>query len=368
MIKKYRAASKPRLLHGVVCIVMWSVLLACHKSQPKQEKIAQLDIAQVEQLVSLPLSCIQTEYPNKLGQTLGSTADLATPKTLRPAFYGCFDWHSAVHAHWSLVKMLQLFPEQKNAVEIKNKLKQNLTQENIQTELAFFKDKNNKIFERTYGWAWLLKLAAELHTWKDPEAQKMATALHPLEQHIAQAYIDFLPKLAYPIRTGDHPNTAFGLSLAYDYATLVGNDSLKNSISTHARRFYINDKQCPIAWEPSGYDFLSPCLEEIGLMQRILPKNEFEKWLNQFMPEILHDDFSLSPGIVNDQSDGTLVHLDGLNFSRAWNLKKLAGAYPEKIHLHNLAAKHINYSLKNLSSQHYEGSHWLGTFALHALE
>ncbi len=344
------------------------ILTSCMKeSQTEYEPIA-FDREQANRLAKLPLGCIQTEFPNKLGQTLGSAADLATPKELRPAFYGCFDWHSAVHGHWSLVKLLRLYPYLENAEEIRSKLRENITKKHVETELAFFLGEHNKSFERTYGWTWLLKLSQELQQWEDPLGKELADNLEPLTQHIAQSYIKFLPKLQYPIRTGDHPNTAFGLSFAYDYAVFSGNDSLKTSIENRARDFYMKDKGCPIDWEPSGYDFLSPCLEEIGLMIRILPPEEFESWLQNFMPQLLSDTFNLEPGRVGDRADGTLVHLDGLNFSRAWNLYLLANRFPEKKHLRKLADDHIRYSLGEISDENYEGTHWLGTFALQALD
>lgn len=351
------------------------ILLALYACQSEQENPVKneteevsLDQELARKLVELPLSCVQSEYPNRLGQTIGSGADLATPKQLRPAFYGCFDWHSAVHGHWSLVKLLRLYPDLEKATEIKKVLTQHLSPQNVQTELEFFKTKHNKNFERTYGWAWLLKLSQELKQWEDPLGEELAKNLEPLTQHIENSYQNFLPKLQYPIRTGDHPNTAFGLSFAYDYAVFASNDSLRLIIEKRAKDFYLNDKGCPMEWEPSGYDFLSPCLEEIGLMIRVLSEEEFDPWLTRFMPEIQNQNFSLHPGKVGDRADGTLVHLDGLNFSRAWNLYLLAERYPEKSHLRDLANAHILYSLDQISDENYEGTHWLGTFALKALE
>ncbi len=331
-----------------------------------QQPIA-LTLRQANNLAELPLACMQTEYPNKLGQTLGSSKDLGEPGELHPAFYGCFDWHSAVHGHWSLVKLLKVFPELEKTAFIREKLRENLSKENIEAEVTYFSGKHSKSYERTYGWAWLLKLAEELHTWDDPLAHRLEENLRPLTELIVQRYIDFLPKLVYPIRVGEHSNTAFGLSLAWDYANTTGHEDLQKAIATRARDFYSNDAGCPLNWEPSGYDFLSPCLEEVDLMRRVLNQPDFEAWLARFMPQLKEKGFTLEPGVVSDRSDGKLVHLDGLNFSRAWVLYGLAAQYPQYRHLIGVANQHVNHSLPNLTGDSYEGGHWLGTFAIYAL-
>ncbi len=325
-----------------------------------------LSLAEANRLSKLPMHCINTEYPNKLGQTLGSELDLKSPKTLHPAFYGCFDWHSSVHGHWSLVSLLKQFPQLENADSLKVRLIQNISKENIQAEVLYFEGVHNKIYERTYGWAWLLKLAEELHRWNDPLARELEENLQPLTNLIVQNYIDFLPKLNYPIRVGEHPNTAFGLSFAWDYANAVGNENLKTSIKNRALDFYKNDVSCPLSWEPGGYDFLSPCLEEAALMLRILPEKEYKIWLKNFLPQ-LNKDFKLKPGIVSDRTDGKLVHLDGVNFSRAWCLNQIANAYPEYSYLKKIAIEHINYSLPAIVDDNYEGGHWLASFAIYSL-
>lgn len=332
------------------------------------QKPLALTLEQANKLAELPLGCIQTEYPNKLGQTIGNPQDLKVPSALHPAFYGCFDWHSAVHGHWSLVKLLKRFPKLKKASLIRKKLKENITAEKIQAEVRYFKGGLNKSYERTYGWAWLLKLAEELHTWDDPLAQKLSKNLQPLTNLIAKRYIEFLPRLNYPIRVGEHTNTAFGLSFAWDYANTVQDIELKLAIENRARTFYENDANCPFSWEPSGYDFLSPCLEELDLMRRVLDKDEFGRWLAKFAPQMTLGTFDMAVGEVSDREDGKLVHLDGLNFSRAWVFYSLAKQYPEYAYLTNLANKHVNYSLPNLVGDSYEGGHWLGSFAIYALE
>ncbi|MEX0272981.1 MAG: DUF2891 domain-containing protein [Flavobacteriaceae bacterium] len=328
----------------------------------------QLTLEQANQLAELPLACIQTEYPNKLGQTLGEKNDMGEPHVLHPAFYGCFDWHSSVHGHWSLVKLLKSFPNLEKKRQIEEKLLQNISQDNIAKEVAYFQKKHNKSYERTYGWAWLLKLAAELHTWDDPLARKLEDRLAPLTQLIVDRYIEFLPKLKYPIRVGEHTNTAFGLSFAWDYAKTLRDDQLRELIGKRARDFYLKDTACPISWEPSGYDFLSPCLEEVDLMRRVLGEQEFDLWVQGFMPQLKQAGFRIPVGEVSDRTDGKLVHLDGLNFSRAWVLYGLDRHYDGYGHLARLANEHVRYSMPNLVGDSYEGGHWLGSFAIYALD
>ncbi len=331
------------------------------------EKPFRLTLKQAANLAELPLACMQVEYPNKLSQTLGGKEDIREPHELHPSFYGCFDWHSAVHGHWSLVRLLKEFPLLEKADLIRTRLQQNITEKNIEAEVAYFQGTHNKSYERTYGWAWLLKLAEELYTWNDPLAKELSRNLQPLTDLIIERYIDFLPNLKYPIRVGEHTNTAFGLSFAWDFADTVTHEKLKAAVETSAKAFYLNDTDCPLDWEPSGYDFLSPCFEEIDLLRKILNKEAFDIWIETFYPGIKDRSFNLEPGIVSDRTDGKLVHLDGLNFSRAWVLYGLADQYPEYEHLINIANEHVKYSLPNLVDDSYEGSHWLGSFAIYAL-
>lgn len=330
--------------------------------------IPELTLTQANKLADLPLACIQHEYPNKLGQTIGGAEDLGEPSALHPAFYGCFDWHSAVHGHWSLVALLADFPELDRANEARRMLSENLSSENITQEIQYFQSKHNQSYERTYGWAWLLKLAEAVDVWDDPLAQELSQNLQPLADLIADRYLAFLPKLNYAIRTGEHPNTAFGLTFAWDYAVAKNNQELKTIVAQTARRFYLEDKDCPINWEPGGYDFLSPCLEEVDIMRRVLAEEEFHAWLESFLPELTQPNYDLVVGEVSDRTDGKLVHLDGLNFSRAWVLLGLSKQYPEQYaHLETVATKHLNYSLPNLVGDSYEGGHWLGSFAIYAM-
>ncbi len=326
-----------------------------------------LTLEQANNLAALPLACMQTEYPNKLGQTIGSKEEIGEPHKLHPAFYGCFDWHSSVHGHWSLVCLLKNFPELENAEMIRETLRANLSPENILAEVDYFMGPLSKSYERTYGWAWLLKLAEELSTWDDPLGLELEQNLQPLTDVIVQLYLDFLPKLNYPIRVGEHTNTAFGLCFAWDYAHTMKIDELQTMIESRARDFYMDDYGCPLDWEPGGSDFLSPCLEELDLMRRVLDEPEFRSWIDGFMPGLQQNEFQMEVGEVSDRTDGKLVHLDGLNFSRAWVLYGLAEQYSGYDHLFSIANEHVEYSLPNLVGDSYEGGHWLGSFAIYAL-
>lgn len=325
-----------------------------------------LSLEQAEQLVKLPMKCINNPLPYKSGIVLSDSSDLQMPIVHHPAFYGCFDWHSAVHGHWSLVYLLKSFPNLKDAKNIRRKISANLSAENILKEIEYFSlNKYTASFERTYGWAWLLKLSEELYTWDDPLGKELYENLLPLNKVIAQKYIDYLPKLVYPIRVGEHSNTAFGLSFAYDYAQTVGDDALRNGIKKRAMDFYQADASCPISWEPSGYDFLSPCLEVMDMMRRIIPKDEFVVWLEEFMPGINKGEIDIEPAEIKDRSDGKLVHLDGLNFSRAWCLYSVANGNKKIV---SIADEHLAFSLGKMADGDYSGEHWLASFALYALK
>ncbi|PWK21758.1 Protein of unknown function (DUF2891) [Maribacter polysiphoniae] len=327
----------------------------------------ELNLSEANRLASLPFGCMQTEYPNRLGQTLQDSSHLRNPKSLHPAFYGCYDWHSSVHGHWSLVSLLKQFPNINEAAAIRTKLTANLSKENIESEVSYFRMEGNATYERTYGWAWLLKLAEELHTWDDPMAEELSVNLQPLVDIIVQGYIDFLPKLNYPIRVGEHSNTAFGMSLAWDYAKTMNHLELQEIIKKSVKRFYIKDIECPLEWEPSGFDFLSPCLQEADVVRKVLTAKEFKHWIKNFLPQLTKPSFVMEPGKVSDRTDGKLVHIDGLNFSRAWCLYGIAKTLPEYSYLNKIADEHLSYSLPSIVDDNYEGTHWLGTFALYAL-
>ena len=329
-----------------------------------------LSFEEANRLAKLPLECIAIEYPNKLNQSLNDASFIGEPKALHPAFYGCYDWHSAVHGHWSLISLLKQFPNLKDAGRIRNRLKASLSETNILVEVAYFEIPGNASYERTYGWAWILKLAEELHTWDDPLARGLEKNLQPLTDLILRNYLDFLPKLNYPIRVGEHSNTAFGLSLALDYAESLNKTILKKEIENSVKRFYAKDNAmagCPLEWEPSGFDFLSPCLEEANLVRRVYSQSKFKVWVDTFLPQLKDPEFKLAPGKILDRTDGKLVHLDGLNFSRAWCLYGIAESVPEYAHIKEIAKAHIEYSLPNIVDTNYGGTHWLGSFAIYAL-
>lgn len=316
----------------------------------------------------LALDCVQREYPNKLNQVLKTEESLGTPRQLHPAFYGCFDWHSSVHGHWMLVRLLRQFPQLPEAEEIRQKLGQNLTAENIAVEVDYLKTAS-KSWERMYGWSWLMKLSEELYLWKDEDGQNWSKNLQPLTDLLTERYLQFLPIQTYPVRTGVHPNTAFGLSFAWDYAVTTGQEDLKQMIAQRAKDYYGNDRDCPANWEPSGEDFLSACLEEANLMYRVLPATEFNQWFDQFLPseklKVLQD-----PADVSDRSDPKIVHLDGLNLSRAWCLYTILPSIQEKQKRNEMltaAQKHLLATIPNIASEHYEGGHWLASFAVYAL-
>lgn len=332
-------------------------------------KAVALTIEEANKLAQLPLNCINVEYPNKLNQTLSGAGDIGEPRELHPAFYGCFDWHSSVHGHWTLVSLLKRFPEMNKAEEIRETLKNSLTAENIREEVKYFSREQESSFERTYGWAWVLKLAEELHTWEDPLAEELRQNLQPLTDLMVQKFKEFLPKLNYSIRVGEHTNTAFALALAHDYAVTAEKEELRMLIEKRAKDYFLNDDDCPIEWEPGGFDFLSPCLAEVDIMRRVLPEKTFNLWMDDFLPQLRNKDFSMEVAEVSDRTDGKLVHLDGLNFSRAWVFYGLANQYPERYgHLRALANEHVAYSFPNLVGDSYEGGHWLGTFALYAIQ
>lgn len=334
-------------------------------------KVEQLTLNEetAKRIFELPTHCLTIEYPNKLGQVLGSETDLKSPQALRPIFYGCFDWHSAVHGYWSIVRLIKQYPELDSDGKVRQLLKSHITKENLAVEMAFFQDENNLSFERTYGWAWLFKLQQELKSWRNADAQEWAKILQPLVDLLSERTQQYLSKLVYPIRAGQHDNTAFSLTLMYEYAEEVGDMALLNAIKTNSVRFFEQDKNCDLAYEPSGYDFLSPCLEEAYLMSKVMPKDAYQNWLVNFLPGLFEAEIeTLQPAIVSDRTDGKLVHLDGLNFSRANCLYGIARVLPELENtLVPLANAHIEFSLKNISDDDYMGSHWLGSFALLAL-
>ena len=321
----------------------------------------------------LVLNCIGREYPNKLDHCIEDASQVQSPRSLHPAFYGCFDWHSAVHGHWMLVYLLRRSAPLEKAQEIRAALDKNLTPENLLAEVAYFKQKGRASFERTYGWAWLLKLAEELQGWEDEDGQRWSRNLQPLVAAVVDRYQEFLPKQTYPIRTGVHPNTAFGLCLALDHARTMKDQNFAGLIEEQSRRYFLSDANYPAGLEPGGEDFLSPSLVEADLMRRVLATAEFADWFHKFLPglEAGEPKSLLTPAIVSDRTDGKLAHLDGLNLSRAWCMRSIASALshddPAGLLLRTAAQLHAEDGLAHVTSGNYEGEHWLATFAVYML-
>jgi len=321
----------------------------------------------------LALKGIDKEYPHKPGVVWAAAADVAAPKVQHPAFHGCFDWHSAVHGHWMLARVLKLHPDLPEAKQIREVLGRHLTAENIKIEVEVFKRREEKSFERPYGWSWLLKLATELHAWDDADVRAWSANLKPLAELIAARYVDYFPKQTYPIRSGVHSNTAFGLTFAHEYALVVGDKKLQAAIEERAKAYFGKDQDAPARWEPDGADFLSPSLCEADLMRRVLPKDEFRDWLTMYLPGTAKGQPTtlFAPATVTDRTDPQLVHLDGLNLSRAWCMKGVASALPEadprRAVLLASAATHAEAGLKHIASGDYAGEHWLASFAIYML-
>ena len=341
------------------------------KATPKPQESLTKEHASA--FTKLALKGIDKEYPHKPGVVWAKVESVVPPKALHPAFHGCFDWHSAVHGHWMLLHILKAHPDLPEAKQIREVLGKHLTAENIKAEVEIFLRPEGKSFERPYGWTWLLKLAEELHTWDDADGRKWSASLKPLAELIASRYIDYFPKQTYPIRSGTHSNTAFGLSFAHDYAVALGNKKLQAAIEDRARAYYSKDEDAPARWEPDGADFLSPSLCEADLMRRVLPKDEFRAFLVKYLPGAVKGQPTtlFTPATVTDRTDPQLVHLDGLNLSRAWCMKSIATALPITDPLHKLliesAAKHAEAGLKHIASGDYAGEHWLASFATYML-
>jgi hypothetical protein len=332
---------------------------------------APLDEAAATRFASLALRCVHQEYPNKISHTLQGDADVQPPRALTPAFYGCYDWHSSVHGHWLLARLARQFPGTPLATSARAALAQSLTPDRIATEVTYFRTPGRASFERPYGLAWLLMLAAELRAWDDPQARAWSQVLQPLEAECAERVRAWLPRLRYPIRVGEHSQTAFAFGLIHDWARIAGDTGMRQLIETRSREYYATDVDCPLAYEPSGEDFLSPCIAEADLMRRLLPSREFGTWLQRFLPGIPRDGSAawLPPGIVTDRSDPKLAHIDGLNLSRAWMLQGIASALPRNdrrlASLQAAADAHARAALPAVTGEHYEGGHWLGTFAVY---
>jgi hypothetical protein len=348
------------------------------------------DAAAAERFARLALACVAKEYPNKISHVLNSDADVAPPRKLTPAFCGCYDWHSSVHGHWLLVRLVRTFSDASFAAPARAALRKSLTADNLKQEAAYLREKGRASFERPYGLAWLLQLSVELREWDDPEAREMLASLRPLEEAAVERLKTWLPKLSHPVRVGEHDQTAFALGLMLDYARSTGNEAFAKLLTVQARKFFLADKNCPLDYEPSGEDFLSPCLGEADVMRRVLAPTEFASWLKEFMPQIPTIQNANRPvsnavsaprqseaatvdwlrvTVSPDPSDPKLAHLDGLNLSRAWMLEGMISGLPtddpRRPALSAAADAHRRAGLAAVTGEHYEGGHWLGSFAVY---
>jgi hypothetical protein len=358
---------------GLMASTQFFILLASYQPGHAEGPTMVLKKEQASAFARLALKGLSKEYPNKPEHVLSGPADVKAPLALHPAFYGSYDWHSSVHGHWMLVRLLRLFPDLNEAAEIRTVLGDHLTTEKLKVEADYFSRKESKQFERPYGWAWLLKLAQELNGWNDADGKTWAQNLRPLAEVVVGRYLEFFPKQTYPIRTGVHPNTAFGLSFAHDYARLTGDSRLIGLVEERARAYFNADADVPAAWEPGGADFFSPSLMEADLMRRVLSGAEFRAWFARFLPGAARGEphALFQPATVTDRTDPQLVHLDGLNLSRAWCMQSIAAALPAedpaRAALESSAARHAEAALKHVASGDYAGEHWLASFAVYLL-
>jgi hypothetical protein len=347
------------------------ILLLCAHFGAQGAAAADLTADAAARFAQLALECVHKEYPNKIAHVMRGDEDARPPRMLTPAFYGCYDWHSSVHGHWLLARAARRFPDASFAPKARAALARSLTDANIATETAYLRGAGRASFERPYGLAWLLQLAAELRTWDEPQARAWARALAPLETEAAARLKAWLPNLRYAIREGEHDQTAFSFGLVWDWAAVARDADMTRTLREKADEFYKRDRACPLNYEPSGQDFLSPCLAEADFMRRVLAGAAYAHWLSAFLPQIPRraDGQWLQPAIVTDRTDPKLAHLDGLNLSRAWMLEGVASGLPPKdprrSALRRSAAEHRATSLPAVTGEHYAGSHWLGTFALY---
>ena len=330
-----------------------------------------LDHDTASRLASLALAHVRREYPSKLDHVLNGPEDLAPPSVLHPVFFGSFDWHSNVHGYWLLATLYRRSTGLREAPRIRALFDEQFTAEKVQREIAYMRQPSRATFERPYGWAWLLMLAAELARHQSAEAQPWREALLPLAREFADRFRGFLPKAAYPIRVGTHFNSAFALSLALEFADAYGDVELATMLRAKARAWYAGDRDCQ-AWEPGGDDFLSSALVEADCMRRVLSVDEWSTWMDAFLPRIgLREPRTLFvPADVSDRSDGKIAHLDGLNLSRAWNWRSIASSWhaddPRRAIAMAAADEHLAASLPHVADD-YAGAHWLTTYALLAM-
>jgi hypothetical protein len=330
-----------------------------------------LDASAVARFAELALECLHKEYPNKISHVMSSDEDVRPPRELTPIFCGCFDWHSAVHGHWLLVRLCRHYPDAPFVPNARVALAKRFKPEKAAVEMEYLQAEGRGTFERPYGLAWLLQLSAELHEWDDPQGREWARTIEPIEREAATRFKQWLPKLSHPVRTGLHSQTAFAMGLVYDWAKSRGDREMVGLLTQRARDYHLRDRGASLSFEPSGQDFLSPILAEADLMRRVLKPAEFAAWLGRFLPELSLDGSSdwLRPAVVTDKADGHLAHLDGLNLSRAWMLEGIIAGLPAgdpRIPgLQRAADEHRHAGLAEVTGEHYEGGHWLGSFAVY---
>ncbi|MBT8079119.1 MAG: DUF2891 domain-containing protein [Gammaproteobacteria bacterium] len=360
---------QPRVA-AIVAVVLVA-LSACGGDDDTQQADPAQSPEAVVRFKQMALDCVHREYPNKIAHVMNDDDDAQPPRVLHPVFYGCFDWHSSVHGHWLLARLTRLYPDNPLADDAREALDESFRKKAVAAEVRYLR--NHRNFERPYGSAWLLQLTAELREWDDEDARRWLDILAPLEEAVVDQFESWLPKLAYPIRLGTHNQTAFGFALALDWARVAGNEPMELLLRKKILEFHERDVDCPLSYEPSGEDFLSPCLMEADLMRRVMSRERFQRWLGEFLPGIPLDGSTdwLVPGVVHDPTDGKLVHLDGVNLSRAWNLEAIASALPvddeRRLALLATARVHAESGLSAVSSEHYEGGHWLASFATYLI-
>jgi hypothetical protein len=374
MLERFKSNMLKQRTHAccITPIVALIVAVAAQAS-PSRTEAQEMNVETADAWAKMVLKGIGTEFPNKPSVVYASAEQIVAPREMFPAFYGCFDWHSSVHGHWLLARLLKNHPEMASAKEIRKVLAEHLTLANIQKETAFFQREEQKAFERMYGWAWYLRLVMELDAWDDAEAQTWRANCRPLEELLVKRIDAYLPLLTFPVRTGEHPDTGFALGQIIDYARAMKNEPLESLAIERAKGFYLEDRSYPVRYEPSGQDFFSSGWNEADLMRRVLSPAEFARWFKRFLPDLATQlsDGTIEPVSVSDVTDGKLVHLAGLNLNRAWCMRAVARSLGDdnamKQRLQDSAEAHLAAGLAYVNSGHYEGDHWLATFALYAI-
>ncbi len=345
-------------------LICFLILASCSSLQsraPSNDDRPQLESAFASQIIQFSLRCVDQEEPHA---SQGQDPEPHSERFLHPAFYGCFDWHSAVHSHWTMLRAANLLPALPERNAIMETLGRHLTVENIDAELQFLEKKNS--FEGPYGWAWYLRLAEELRISNLPQAKKWQIATAPLEKKIVRLMLRYLRKISQPNRTGLHSNTAYAMIHAWDYASPTQGNSLQLSLAQTARKLYFADRDCPLAAEPGPSDFLSPCFAEADLMRRVLGPAEFAEWFAAFLPNITAE--QLKPISPADPKDYHQVHLVGLMYEKARELNGVATQLPGNAPLRKLllasSAEQIRTANRLIFDTGYGGTHWLASFAV----